>query len=826
MVKRILVGAVIFLMVCVCRAESETAGAVNENDRKQWELKKINGKDFWNVMETGYTVHDDPIYKSSALRIMTSYIRYDKDFSMTERAVAKQVETPAQFPIMAWSLRYENDFDFWRRIDGETAPSREGMERFRQFSEKYRGAWLGFCLPEFEIDLRNAANLINVGRFDFQSPDCHPQFTWKKDPAKRKFIEKHIPASFASGNDVSQLIQNEFKWMQSLLYGNVFVMTQSLTDHFFLENGATAASIELTGAGIRSHQLQAIFARGAARQYNKPWGTYIALFWGGTNPECRFGFEKNAKSPDGYSQGYYFGVSPSMHRRDLYFSYVAGANFVDHEQQNSAFWDREVNGARKRSIHGEILNEWSVFVDRNPDRGVPCTPVGLLFDYNHGLAEPDYGKKWWRFPYSDSDFMMHGILDMLIPWKSGGNDGEEKNLVSTPFGDVFDALVANPPSGIISKDVLNHYRVIVLMGDVKMTASLADELVAYVRDGGTLLINSSQHIDQFPKEFSGSASAATVSAKDAAGNPVATQTRFGKGTIYTTLPPFLIDKNKKLLPFMPDLFKQVMKDVLPFNITGNIQYMVNRGSRGWWITLINNKGVSKPPREKERIDERKTARVSVEYKGGDNDKINELVTLERLSVRKLDGSTVIDLSVPPGDIRIIEIIEQPEAKKAGTAVFTADSFETYTPGANAMRVDSGDAGRGNVIKVPITYYGAYEYIRSAPVTLNANKYGGISLWAKADQPQSIEVTFDHHTEGYIDFTTRIALTPEWKKFDLPFKSFTHGGGNNPKPFSDDMLASRDWTLTLCANKKDATSGANVLYFSDITLEKKRLGDRR
>lgn len=149
---------------------------------------------------------------------------------------------------------------------------------------------------------------------------------------------------------------------------------------------------------------------------------------------------------------------------------------------------------------------------------------------------------------------------------------------------------------------------------------------------------------------------------------------------------------------------------------------------------------------------------------------------------------------------------------------TAADFQTQSGGMTAT--DSSDEVRGPVIKAPTTYTGDYAYIRSGPLptgVLDPAKSRGISLWAKADAPQTLDVSLDRQDEGtYVGFSTPIIVGTEWKRFDLPFTDFKNRAA---VPISGDMLTSHDWRLTLMALKKTAPANGNSFSFDDIVLWK-------
>ena len=68
--------------------------------------------------------------------------------------------------------------------------------------------------------------------------------------------------------------------------------------------------------------------------------------------------------------------------------------------------------------------------------------------------------------------------------------------------------------------------------------------------------------------------------------------------------------------------------------------------RGWWITLINNKGVVKPPKQPARVDPAKAVDVRIDYPGGAAAEIRELVNASRLRVRRGDSARVESIWIP------------------------------------------------------------------------------------------------------------------------------------------------------------------------------------
>ena len=71
------------------------------------------------------------------------------------------------------------------------------------------------------------------------------------------------------------------------------------------------------------------------------------------------------------------------------------------------------------SPHGKILREFLKYILKNPERGIPYTPVGILLDYYHGFSPPyqsgpAFGRSglqtWFWTPYRKEDHMRYQIF--------------------------------------------------------------------------------------------------------------------------------------------------------------------------------------------------------------------------------------------------------------------------------------------------------------------------------------------------------------------------------------------------------------------------------
>ena len=92
---------------------------------------------------------------------------------------------------------------------------------------------------------------------------------------------------------------------------------------------------------------------------------------------------------------------------------------------------------------------------------------------------------------------------------------------------------------------------------------------------------------------------------------------------------------------------------MPFRVEGDIEYIINQKEDGWWVSLINNRGVFKHPIEPQVVDLSKESRVRIFCKTY-WESIVELATGKKIQANKLNTESMIECFVPPGEIRIVE----------------------------------------------------------------------------------------------------------------------------------------------------------------------------
>ncbi|MDD2710974.1 MAG: sugar-binding protein [Verrucomicrobiae bacterium] len=672
-----------------------------------WLPKKICGKDFW--LNTCYDplywknpkIWEEPFLRESLIRF---WPKREGDWMNTlflepnaeRRKFLENTQQP--FCIESQGEVMENP-DANNQLKQKIPP-----ETFQKFLKKYGDRFAGFTTDECF--------------------HCRA-VCWEKLglplPKNREEAFRGFVAAYSDRNNASfrswALCQEEFRPWNAC-------GTATYLDHCILELGAPMSGEEI-GSDEICTPMQLAFSRGAARQYGKPWRTYVSVWL--TTPdtatnesvnhylnrlspeECLIVSRPGEENKWRQGVGPYYGASLSLQKRQLFASYMAGTTIYQQEVEATVY----LAGYDYRDIHtvdplvkvlrdkpyclspaGVIRKEFYDNIVKKHERGTPYTPVALIFDRHHGFV-PEYSRDriWNMIPFSAADYMMRAVNNAIFPWEEC-SPRERQTQVSGPFGDIFDVLTNNA-----SLETLKNYQAALLVGDVTLDAPFAARLLEYVQDGGTLMLNAKQAADQLPEKFlgckitgrRGKASSSfslldgtaivekspfefpflesttaklLVKAADAADEepPLVLSNQHGKGRVILTAPDYMraMDTKTQMLNLFDHLMRHLGSELRPVDVEGQVEFLINRNASGWVVTLINNEGVLRPLRKKEIILPEKNQAVRVILKpmafDGKIEKpsVKEWLTGEALRPALSDAGTEVRLTVPAGDVRIVE----------------------------------------------------------------------------------------------------------------------------------------------------------------------------
>ncbi len=499
-----------------------------------------------------------------------------------------------------------------------------------QFGKEHYDALASF-------DRLGVFSAYQLGEWGYYLHNLSPRESWWKDvygPDFEKYRHLMKPAGLAgydkmptSKRECYDFVKNYFQSRQRDLLGRVISVTgHSHYEAYAGEWGARCIGLEL-GENIAFTQSKLAFARGASRQWNRPWSVQVSPWFGPavtTNGPLRV--------EGGIARGLDAGHSLSFYRRLWLHSWFAGASMVTPENSISAFFEQP-QAPWNLTSHGHEAAQVFQFTQSH-DRGIPYTPIAVVLDhlagYNGymdrpwGILEPTAGDREARdlfdhqlFPGADH---IHQAPDADNP--------ESSYLRPTPYGEIFDVLLSN-----VSENRLSHYPVILLVGDIDFTPHFLDQLQQALRTGSRVLI-STRHREQLGVEFE----------------------RLATHGSLEVLAPWVNPQTGRHTAISNDRLATLSQDWLPVEASGDeVQYACNRTSRGWVVELINSRGVAKKGNEPARVDASAIAHLTLRAKFPTQE-----IRCWRTTAQTTQDS--IRLEIGPGEVEYVEFVEGPAPK--------------------------------------------------------------------------------------------------------------------------------------------------------------------
>jgi hypothetical protein len=457
--------------------------------------------------------------------------------------------------------------------------------------------------------------------------------------------------------------------------------------------GARLTALE-TSAVQPSVAMRIAFTRGAARQAGGAFLYYHAPNFGDT--ATTFTHLQNFAGPDHFFHTRYgatMGPSLSWYRKTYYLYYMAGASAIYLEQGNDQFF-KPAPGEHPFQLNplGRITDEFVSFASRHTERGTPYTPVAFLLDPAHGWDMTDYPQRAFGVsPHGRHDRALRELFGAAY-YPAPVNEGEPATadrqfFTNAIFGDIFDVLVASDER----RETIDAYRVAVAGGRLEWTPAWTEQLKSYVRKGGVLVLNAAQ-AKGLPEDLLGvrplnsTAEAddakcllpneaganlrggryayervekrgAEVLMQTATGDPLVTSFRLGRGRVIFCAVPDLLGLDERLTPAAAHLFAHLFAEATPLVVEGDVQRLINRTERGWLVTLINNHGVYKPQQGLAQVDRRASVEVTLALRGKTIREAREWTLDAPLEVGRGTNGSAVKIIVPPGDVKIVELIE-------------------------------------------------------------------------------------------------------------------------------------------------------------------------
>lgn len=468
--------------------------------------------------------------------------------------------------------------------------------------------------------------------------------------------------------------------------------------------GARTVGYESSSMSSSVLAMRWAFMRGGARQRETMTATYRSCNFG--DASTIFSKQQSYTSPRNFLDNYYSvfsGAGMTWYKFDIWYQYMAGASMFYHEQGFDEFWKpggltaagiKEVQLSPK----GQLVDRFLRVTAREPDRGVPFTPVAFLVDYAHGWEPapfwPNSFKNYHhhedRFRYGDHEKMLEEYL--WTAYYPIGPESEKPmtgtNEVNLPavFGDQFDVIFAYPD--VKKWRTIDSYPVVIVAGEIELTAAEGERLAQYVEQGGTLLV-ADAHLTGpgvaalklpavgAPAEADGyrwladaklhpsprfryraiteaalkADSASRSLATTADGKTFCLASDRGKGRLIYLTVPHGMSISRQAVPVVTRLIAHLTRGLMPVEVEGDVEWLVNRTSKSWLVTLLNPAGQVKPQQGITPTDYRENRTITIRAKTPVKSARDRLLPDDPL---KVDGGTV-KLEVPAGAVRVIEL---------------------------------------------------------------------------------------------------------------------------------------------------------------------------
>ena len=482
------------------------------------------------------------------------------------------------------------------------------------------------------MDLAGVFTAVQLGEWGYYFHNLAPAESWWRDNFGKDFDTfKHLmkPAGLAgydrrptSKQECYDVVKDYFLSKSHDLLNRVISVTgHSHYEAYAGEWGARCIGLEV-GENIAFTQSKLAFARGASRQWQKPWSVQVSPWFNGA---CTSSGPLRKEGRD--ARGLDAGHSLSFYERMWLHAWFAGAAMVTPENSIATFFEKAEAPWRLTS-HGQKAAEVFQFM-RTHDRGIPFTPVAIVLDHLAGY-NGYMDKPWGILEPTAGDRQLRDLFDhQLFP----GSDHIHTNpfpsnpelsyLRPTPYGEMFDVQLTSA-----SPEMLSSYPVILLAGDIEFDEQLVAKLERALKQGSSLLLTPA-HQEALGARFARLKKLRGVEVLQSWTNPA------------TSRPALISDAR----------LQRLAREALPIEVSGDpIQYEINRTAKGWVIELVNNAGVTKKPDHPAITDPSTTAQVVL------RPRIRYASAREWRSNRSYTKLDPLKLEVGPGQSAFVEFI--------------------------------------------------------------------------------------------------------------------------------------------------------------------------
>jgi hypothetical protein len=444
------------------------------------------------------------------------------------------------------------------------------------------------------------------------------------------------------------------------------------------------------------------FMRGAARQFDTLTATYRSCNFGDSS--TIFSNGGSYHSPQNILDNYYSvysGAGMTWYKMDIWYQYMAGSSMFYHEQGFDEFWrPGGTSAAGKREVQlspkGKLVDRFLRLTAEQPHRGHPFTPVAFLVDYAHGWEPapfwPNSFKNWHghqdRFRYGPHERMLEEYFwtayHPIGPESERPITGTNEVYLPGVFGDVFDVVFSHPD--IRRWRTIDTYPLVIAAGEIDLTAAEGQRLAQYIKSGGTLLVadahltgpglaalslpptgateetcgyrwldDAAVHPSQLfrfrPIRVQEGRPEVRVLATSPDGKAFCAGMDRGRGRLIYLSVPHGLGIDQRAVPAVARLMAHLTRGLMPIEVEGDVEWLVNRSDTCWLVTLLNPAGQHKPQQGITPTDFRQNQPVTIRSRVPISEARDRLLPDNRLVVE--NGAAGCEVSA--GGVRIIEL---------------------------------------------------------------------------------------------------------------------------------------------------------------------------
>jgi hypothetical protein len=129
----------------------------------------------------------------------------------------------------------------------------------------------------------------------------------------------------------------------------------------------------------------------------------------------------------------------------------------------------------------------------------------------------------------------------------------------------------------------------------------------------------------------------------------------GKGRLIVLSVPRGLAIDRTAVPVVARLFAHCTRGLMPVEVEGPVEWMVNRNEGGWVVTLLNPAGQAKPQQGITPTDFRQNKTVTIHSALPVRNASDWLFPEERLAPEAYGTGSALTLTVPAGGVRIVEL---------------------------------------------------------------------------------------------------------------------------------------------------------------------------